>query len=36
MVGSHELKTPSDMIIYKLVKVYIMSTSLRKSALAVS
>lgn len=36
LVGSHELKIPSDMIIYKLVKVYIMSTSLRKSALAVS
>ncbi|KAH0924657.1 hypothetical protein HID58_016913 [Brassica napus] len=33
LVGSHELKIPSDMIIYKLVKVYIMSTSLRKSAL---
>lgn len=36
LVGSHELKIPTDMIIYKLVKVYIMSTSLRKSALAVS
>ncbi|EOA26799.1 hypothetical protein CARUB_v10022894mg [Capsella rubella] len=34
LVGSHELNIPSDMIIYKLVKVYIMSTSLRKSALA--
>ncbi|XP_010427515.1 PREDICTED: CDPK-related kinase 7-like isoform X2 [Camelina sativa] len=34
LVGSHELKIPSDMIIYKLVKVYIMSSSLRKSALA--
>ncbi|CAH2058569.1 unnamed protein product [Thlaspi arvense] len=34
LVGSHELKIPSDMIIYKLVKLYIMSTSLRKSALA--
>ncbi|WZY82186.1 CDPK-related kinase 1-like [Brassica napus] len=33
LVGSHELKIPCDMIIYKLVKVYIMSTSLRKSAL---
>ncbi|KAH0882002.1 hypothetical protein HID58_058098 [Brassica napus] len=33
LVASHELKIPSDMIIYKLVKVYIMSTSLRKSAL---
>ena len=36
LVGSHELKIPCDMIIYKLVKVYIMSTSLRKSALVVS
>uniref|UniRef100_M4DKC1 non-specific serine/threonine protein kinase n=1 Tax=Brassica campestris TaxID=3711 RepID=M4DKC1_BRACM len=34
LVGSHEMKIPCDMIIYKLVKVYIMSTSLRKSALA--
>ncbi|CAN6808011.1 unnamed protein product [Brassica oleracea] len=34
LVGSHELKIPCDMIIYKLLKVYIMSTSLRKSALA--
>ncbi|KAF8063134.1 hypothetical protein N665_1184s0022 [Sinapis alba] len=33
LVGSHEVKIPCDMIIYKLVKVYIMSTSLRKSAL---
>ncbi|CAA7060517.1 unnamed protein product [Microthlaspi erraticum] len=33
LAGSHELKIPSDMIIYKLVKVYIMSSSLRKSAL---
>ncbi|KAF8052232.1 hypothetical protein N665_1584s0005 [Sinapis alba] len=34
LAGSHELKIPSDMIIYKLVKVYIMSSSLRKSALS--
>ncbi|XP_019099786.1 PREDICTED: CDPK-related kinase 1-like [Camelina sativa] len=34
LVGSHDLNIPSDMIIYKLAKVYIMSTSLRKSALA--
>ncbi|WZY90848.1 hypothetical protein YC2023_047583 [Brassica napus] len=34
LVGSHEVKIPCDMIIYKLVKVYVMSTSLRKSALA--
>ncbi|KAL0671652.1 hypothetical protein Bca4012_034356 [Brassica carinata] len=34
LVGSHEVKIPCDMIIYKQVKVYIMSTSLRKSALA--
>ncbi|KAJ4904026.1 CDPK-related kinase 1 [Raphanus sativus] len=34
LVGSHEVKIPCDMIIYKLVRVYIMSTSLRKSALA--
>ncbi|KAL0867043.1 hypothetical protein Bca101_046161 [Brassica carinata] len=34
LAGSHELKIPSDMIIYKLVKVYVMSSSLRKSALS--
>ncbi|CAF2266097.1 unnamed protein product [Brassica napus] len=34
LAGSHELKIPSDMIIYKLVKVYIMSSSLRKTALS--
>ncbi|KAJ0245840.1 CDPK-related kinase 7 [Hirschfeldia incana] len=34
LAGSHELKIPCDMIIYKLVKVYIMSSSLRKSALS--
>ncbi|CAH2063940.1 unnamed protein product [Thlaspi arvense] len=34
LAGSHELKIPSDMIIYKLVKLYIMSSSLRKSALS--
>ncbi|KAG8649003.1 hypothetical protein MANES_08G060300v8 [Manihot esculenta] len=33
LANHHEIKIPLDMIVYKLVKVYICSSSLRKSAL---
>lgn len=33
LANSHDLKIPSDMIVYKLIKAYISSSSLRKAAL---
>ncbi|KAI4363971.1 hypothetical protein MLD38_020120 [Melastoma candidum] len=33
LVGHHEVKIPLDMIVYRLVKAYIWSSSLRKAAL---
>ncbi|KAJ9694365.1 hypothetical protein PVL29_010049 [Vitis rotundifolia] len=35
LANYHDVKIPLDMIVYKLVKAYIFSSSLRKSALAV-
>ncbi|KAH9675341.1 CDPK-related kinase 7 [Citrus sinensis] len=33
LANSHDVKIPSDMIVYKLIKAYISSSSLRKAAL---
>lgn len=36
LANSHDVKIPSDMIVYKLIRAYISSSSLRKAALGVS
>lgn len=35
LAGHHDVKIPLDMIMYRLVKAYICSSSLRKAALGV-
>ena len=35
LANYHDVKVPTDMIVFKLVKAYICSSSLRKSALGV-
>lgn len=35
LAGHHDVKIPLDMIVYKLVKAYVYSSSLRKTALRV-
>lgn len=36
LANYHDVKIPPDMIVYRLVKAYIASSSLRKAALGVS
>lgn len=35
LAGHHDVKIPLDMIVYKLVKAYVYSSSLRKASLRV-